>query len=125
MPIPINNGAALGRTNRVFHHSDVRVRVHGRSDFGGVVGDFGERVEHGILQGIGPDGAGNGSTEGAADVIEGEVESCHAGDVFVLGGGLDAGEGRVGEEAASDTEEDLGADEAGYASAFVASESDQ
>ncbi|VUC21009.1 unnamed protein product [Clonostachys rosea] len=76
---------------------------------------------------LGVDGTRDGVAQGGADVVGGQVDTGHDGQVLVLELDLEGGLGGVREHATSDTEDDFGGDDTdlGVAALGVATEVDE
>lgn len=109
--VSFDKSHALGGAPSVLQHKLERAAV-GQGDEGVVV-ELGHFADNLLGQGLGPDGTGDGVTEGGADVVRGQVEGGDDGHVLVVGGGLDGGLGGVGEETGAKAQETQGTHDAG------------
>lgn len=78
MHISQDNRIPVRRANSVRLRKGERVRVHLCSE-----GRVAERIRQFRDQRLGPDCAGDGASQGGADVVRGEKEGCYDGEVCI------------------------------------------
>lgn len=114
MLIGIDNGVSLGRAWRIGDDSYERVAI----DFSCQRGvDVCQPVLQSLGEQLSPQGSRHGISQSRSDVVKGQVETRDDGQVFMLQANLNRCLSGIWEETASNTQNDLSANDTGSARA--------
>lgn len=103
-----NHGRTLRSTDGVFEHGSERLSVGVGGE--GIV-DASQVLLEVRWEDLGPNSTRHTVAERRADVVGGEVETSHDGELLVLEVGLERGLSRIREHTTSDTQDDLSAND--------------